>query len=68
MCCKRERLRDLQWPRGETQPSWNRRNLGQALKDEQAQWLGRMGGVTQVYRRWNQGGTAWDREGQGWEV
>lgn len=53
-------------------PSWEgRRNLGEALKNEQAHQIGRGGGVpecTKVSQRWNQWVTAWDWEGQWWEV
>ena len=49
----REGARDLQQLRGETQPSWvHQRNLGKALKDEQAQQVGRVGGFLSVWH-WN---------------
>ena len=50
-CAVREGARDLQQLRGEMQPSWvHQRNLGEALKDEQAQQVGRVGGFLSVPR------------------
>lgn len=53
-------------------PSWvGRRNLREALKNEQAQQIGRGGEVsecTRVSQRWNQWVTARDWEGQWWKV
>lgn len=66
-CAVREGARDLQQLRGETQPSWvHQRNLGKALKDEQAQQVGRVGGFLSVPRclALEPLVTAWDREGQ----
>lgn len=63
VCRKRGWPGDLREPRGETQPSGEAlRNLGEALKDEQAQRVGRVGSVPRS------SGLEPVRDGQGWAV